>query len=376
MYDVIIIGAGSIGMATGYYLSKSGQSVALIDQYDPPHTNGSHHGETRLIRHAYGEGENYVPLALRSQQLWEQLATEANMEIFLKTGVLNIGTANSSFLENVIQSAKKYSLDVDILSASEINERWPGYQLAPDYTGCYEKDSGILFSEQAIKAYRQLAEQNGAHIFPNQNIQAIEPTANDVTVQLETKSLKAKQLLITAGHGTQLVTKLIDISLPLTPVRKTFSWFAADESTYHSHVFPAWTFNDEKSMFYGFPSLNQTGIKLGRHDGGHRVAPDESLAPFNTFKDDIDDPLTFVKTHFSTDIEHKEGKVCTYTNTPDGDFIIDRLAKYPNIIVACGFSGHGFKFSSGLGEALTQLITKNETEIDLSPFSLARFADN
>src|SRR5690625_3648713 len=142
MFDVIIIGAGSVGMATGYYLSKRGQSVALIDKYDPPHANGSHHGDTRLIRHAYGEGENYVPLVLRSQQLWEQLATNTNMEIFLKTGVLNVGTAESSFFENVIQSAEKYSLEIEILSASEINERWPGFQLTPEYRGCYENNSG------------------------------------------------------------------------------------------------------------------------------------------------------------------------------------------------------------------------------------------
>ena len=133
-----------MGMSAGYYLAKSGKTVALIDSNNPPHSNGSHHGETRIIRHAYGEGDIYVPLALRSQELWYELEQTSNRKLFHQTGVLNIGPKESPFLQNVIHSVKKYKLSAEVLTAQEINRRWPGYQL-PDYLfGCFETDSGVL----------------------------------------------------------------------------------------------------------------------------------------------------------------------------------------------------------------------------------------
>ncbi|QCS54880.1 FAD-dependent oxidoreductase [Priestia flexa] len=119
-YDVIVVGAGSMGMAAGYFLAKKGQRVLLIDAFDPPHTSGSHHGETRIIRYAYGEGEEYVPLALRAKELWEELEKESGRSFFLKTGVLSVGEETSSFIQTVISSAKIYSLPLEVLNAVEI----------------------------------------------------------------------------------------------------------------------------------------------------------------------------------------------------------------------------------------------------------------
>ena len=148
--DAIIIGAGSMGMAAGYYLARGNKKVVLIDPYDPPHAEGSHHGETRLIRHAYGEGENYVPMALRAQELWFELERESGRRLFHQTGVLNIGTPESDFLKNVRRSVEVHSLPADFLTAPEVNERWPGFQLSGELTACYEPNSGILMSEEAI----------------------------------------------------------------------------------------------------------------------------------------------------------------------------------------------------------------------------------
>lgn len=158
-YDVIIIGAGSMGMSAGYYLTEAGQTVALIDSDDPPHEEGSHHGETRLIRHAYGEGGNYVPLALHAQKLWEELDEKTEERIFLKTGVLNFGAKGNVFLETVQKSAEEYQLPLDVMTAEEINNRWPGFQLDADAVGYFERNSGVLFSENAVRAYRILAEK-------------------------------------------------------------------------------------------------------------------------------------------------------------------------------------------------------------------------
>ncbi|SFB02115.1 sarcosine oxidase [Lentibacillus halodurans] len=372
-YDVVIIGAGSMGMAAGYYLSKANKSVALIDKYDPPHSEASHHGESRLIRHAYGEGENYVPLALRSQELWQAMEKQAGTSVFLQTGVLNIGTEKSLFLKNVIQSAKTFSLPAVVLTSQQINERWPGYSLPGNLMGCFEKNSGILMSEKAINSFRKLAVRDGAEIYPNSKIQLIEANDNKVKVNLNDQVIEGNQLIITAGKGTNQVTAHLERKLPITPVRKTFSWFHSDENLYSPEVFPAWSFNDENSTYYGFPSLNHSGVKIGRHDGGHELRPNEKLEVFGTYSEDSEVTSSFAEKYFSQKAQHKEGKVCTYTNSPDGDFIIDRLPGYQNIMVACGFSGHGFKFSSAIGEVLSQMVLKNKPDIDISNFGLSRF---
>lgn len=372
-YDVVIIGAGSMGMSAGYYLSKANKSVALIDKYDPPHSEGSHHGESRLIRHAYGEGEKYVPLALRAQELWEAMEKEAGTEVFLKTGVLNIGTHNSPFLKNVIKSAKTFSLPVESLSSQQINERWPGYQLPEYLMGCFERNSGILMSEVAISSYRKLAAQYGAKIYPNSNIQSVEADDEGVKVKLNGGEIVGKQLILSAGKGTNQVASYLNRELPLSTVRKTFSWFHSDEKLYNPEVFPAWSFNDETSTFYGFPSLNHSGVKIGRHDGGHDILPNEELETFGSYPEDHDPESKIVEPYFAEKVQRKEGKVCTYTNSPDGDFIIDRLPGYQNILVACGFSGHGFKFSSAIGEVLSQMALKGKSDLDVSRFTLDRF---
>ncbi|MCK9906215.1 FAD-dependent oxidoreductase, partial [Frankia sp. Cpl3] len=136
--------------------------VLMIDAFDPPHVNGSHHGDTRIIRHAYGEGREYVPLALRAQELWGKLEQEAGISLFANTGVLNVGETGSSFIQEMIISAEQFSLPLEVLSAEEINRRWAGMSLADGLVGCYETTSGVLFSEECIRAYRKLATEKGA----------------------------------------------------------------------------------------------------------------------------------------------------------------------------------------------------------------------
>lgn len=150
-YDLIIIGSGSVGSAAGYYATQAGLKVLMIDAHLPPHSEGSHHGDTRLIRHAYGEGERYVPLVLRAQTLWDELAALTEERIFERTGIINTGPANSTFLATVEESAKAYRLDVERLDANGIMARWPEISVPDDYIGLFEANSGVLHSETAIK---------------------------------------------------------------------------------------------------------------------------------------------------------------------------------------------------------------------------------
>ncbi|MGK7379587.1 N-methyl-L-tryptophan oxidase [Planococcus sp. 1R117A] len=373
-YDVIIVGAGSMGMAAGYYLAKKGKRILLLDSYDPPHTEGSHHGDTRIIRHAYGEGESYVAMALRAQALWNELQELSDEKLFVNTGVINIAQPDSLFIQNVIKSGEKYSLNVEQLSAEEINQRWEGFQVPEGYIGCYELDSGVLMSENCIRAFKKEAIKHGAVLKAHTAVTSISIFDEHVQVATTDESFTADSLILTPGAAARKLLPLVGLELPLQELRNTFSWFETDESIYPANRFPAFTFELPTEMYYGFPSINGAGVKIGRHDGGRprdmRKPPEE----FGTHPQDQQDVSRFANRYMPKVGQHVSGQPCTYTNTPDEDFIIDKHPDYEHVILACGFSGHGFKFSSAVGEILSELATGNrQSALDISPFTINRF---
>ncbi|SET03865.1 sarcosine oxidase/N-methyl-L-tryptophan oxidase [Salinibacillus kushneri] len=372
-FHTMIVGAGSMGMAAGYYLAKQGQTVLLLDAYDPPHQNGSHHGETRIIRHAYGEGEHYVPLALRAQELWYELEKEAGMDLFLQTGVLNIGTKASSFIQEVQASSKKHHLPLETLSAEEISQKWEGLSLPDTYIGCLETTSGVLFSEKIIQSYRSLAEAYGATMKTNTNVIDIEVHTNSATIHTDTDTFEGDRLIVTAGPWSKQLGEKMNVSLPLKTTRKTFSWFDCKDHIYDAEKFPAFTFDIEQGTYYGFPSIEGSGVKMGRHDGGRDIQIGESLKPYGHYKEDRGDVSKILHSFFPHVSSQNVGKTCIYTMTPDGDFIIDHLPEHPHVTIACGFSGHGYKFSSAVGEILCKMSMNETIDFDLSPFSMKRF---
>ncbi|GIN90540.1 N-methyltryptophan oxidase [Siminovitchia terrae] len=374
-FEIIIVGAGSMGMAAGYFLASQGRKVLLIDAFDPPHTEGAHHGETRIIRHAYGEGENYVPMALRAQELWQDLEKKSNKKLFLQTGVLNVGDADSEFIQNVKKSAETYSLPVEVLTAAEMNERWSGFQFSNDYIGCFEKNSGVLMVEECVRAYRELAEKSGAVLRTNTSVTAIEASESSVIVKTDNETFTGEKLIVTAGRGSDPILSALGLELPLQSMRKTFSWFDSDEAIYRADVFPAFAVNypDSDELYYGFPSIDGAGVKIGRHDEGQPVKPGEALADYGTFPEDEQDVKSFAAKFMSQKLPLKLGKTCVYTNSSDSDFIIDRHPELNHVIFACGFSGHGFKFASAVGEILSQLAVDGKSEQDISDFSMDRF---
>ncbi|MDT3416439.1 MULTISPECIES: N-methyl-L-tryptophan oxidase [Bacillales] len=373
-YDAIVIGAGSMGMAAGYYLARQGVKTLLLDSGDPPHQWGSHHGDTRIIRYAYGEGRQYVPLALRAKELWAELAEETGKRLFVQTGVLSAGPADAPFLREVQESAAQYSLPLEVLDAGNVGQRWPGIRLPAEFLGCFEPTAGVLYSEECIRAYRNRALAAGAELRTGERVTGIQAKSDSVSVQTQTDTYSGSALLISAGAWSAGLLVSLGLSLPLTPTRKTVSWFAADEQLYSSDRFPAFLFTLADSMFYGFPSLDGAGVKIGRHDGGQPADPDQLDRTFGLYPSDEADTRSFLERYMPQAAGPlRQGKVCLYTYTPDEHFIIDRHPEYPHIVIAAGFSGHGFKFASAVGEAASQLITRGTSEIDLSLFRVTRF---
>ncbi|MEE6452289.1 N-methyl-L-tryptophan oxidase [Gottfriedia acidiceleris] len=373
-YDVIIVGAGAMGMAAGYYLSKGNQKILLIDSFDPPHSFGSHHGDTRIIRHAYGESRDYVPLALRAQKLWEELEQLSGKYLFSRTGVLCAGAAGSTFTNEVINSAKEFSLPLEIMDSKEINLRWPGLRLPEGFIGCLETSSGILFSEECVRAYKELYIEKGNSLLTNSPVMDIELGTNKTQVRTENAIYTTDKLVVCAGAWSGKILEMTGINLPVKPTRKTVAWFECDHHLYDSSLLPAFTIDLIDKHYYGFPSLNNSGLKIGRHDGGQTVDPDQFNREFGELIEDETDLRNFLSEYMPlANGRLVKGKTCLYTLTPDEHFIIDQHPEYKNVIIATGFSGHGFKFASVVGEIIADLVTNKKPTFDLSMFSLNRF---
>ena len=250
-YDLIIIGSGSVGAAAGYYARRAGLNVLMTDAHQPPHQEGSHHGSSRLIRHAYGEGEKYVPLVLRAQPLWDELAEISGEAVFERTGVINLGPASSAFLANVAASARAFQLEVEELDAQAVMQRWPEIRLPDDYRAIFEPASGVLRSELAVETWIRLAREAGCAQLFNCPVSAIHHHADGITIDTLDGEYHGKKLLVSAGTW---VTRLLP-DLPIQPVRKVFAWYQADGRYSSKNHFPAFTGElPNGDQYYGFPA--------------------------------------------------------------------------------------------------------------------------
>lgn len=378
-YDVIVAGAGSMGMAAGYYLARQGVKVLLVDAFDPPHDQGSHYGDTRIIRHAYGEGREYVPLALRSQVLWDELEKKTHHKIFMQSGAMGFGLkGNAPFIDEAVASGKEYNLDVEHFTGPELMAQFPGLQVPNDYEAFYEPNSGFLFSENCIQAYRELAEYHGAELSVNDPVQDIEAYDDSVKVNTEKgSSYTSDKLIISAGSWSGKLVSKVGLDLPLVPSRQPVAWFEANEALFNANTFPTLMVevpnSSTRAIYYGFPTFGGCGVKVGRHEYVDTVDPDTMNREFGSNKNDeghIREFLDQFMPEASGDL--KKGIICLYTRTPDGHFIIDKHPKHSHISIAAGFSGHGFKFASVVGEILSQLSISGETDHDISIFRLNR----
>jgi len=372
-YDVIVVGAGAMGMSTGYYLSKTNQKVLLIDAFDPPHSNGSHTGDTRIIRHANGEGAHYVPIALRAQELWNELQEQTDDVLFRKTGVVSFGNEESPFVQTALEAAKQYNIPTEVYSGKEMNEKWEGINPPGDFLAVYEPEAGVLHAGACIRAFRRLAIQNGVDLLVNNPVLDYEVNDDSVSVQTKLGTYTADKLVVTAGAWNRPLLEKSGLNIQLQSARRTVGWFKADETLYHSEVFPGFSVDMPEGVFYGFPSIDGEGVKLGEYYTGDDLDPEYINDEFGVYPRDEGDLRGFLE-DFMPQAAGKlnAGAVCMFTNTPDEDFIIDFHPRHSNVVLAAGFSGHGFKHSSAVGEILSQLVSDGESKLDISSFSVKR----
>ncbi|ALS26000.1 methyltryptophan oxidase [Paenibacillus sp. 32O-W] len=372
-YDVLIVGAGSMGMSAGYYLAREGVRTLLIDAFDPPHESGSHHGEPRLIRHAYTGGPVYIELALAADRLWQELEAAAEEKLLERSGVLNMADPALRAFDRRIADAEAAGVMIEHLSAAEVGRRWPGIRLPDDYEGMYEPDAGYLYSERCVAAYKRLALAEGAELLSHTPVIRLEATGAGVAAHTHQGAYYADRLIVTAGAWFPALEPFV--SLPIRPVRKTVGWFASREPLFEAGQFPGFTLASELGGFYGFPSIAGAGVKIGRHDGGLPWEPGQEVKPFGSQPEDEGDLRRALDAYMPLAAgKLNRGAVCKYELTPDRDFIIDRHPAYPHVWLAGGFSGHGFKFASVVGRLLADWIVRDDPGFDVRMFSASRFA--
>lgn len=373
-FDTIVVGVGGMGAQTCLRLAERGQRILGLERFDIPHSFGSSHGFNRIIRLAYFEHPGYVPLLRRAYELWRELERRAGEQLLFITGSMDIGPKGSPVIENSLASCHLHSLPHELLSATDVARRFPGYVLPQDYEAVYQGDGGFVASERAIVAAVNLAMELGAVV------RAREPMLNyesrpggGVRVTTSRATYEAGRLVLSSGswvgeHVPALAAKAI-------PERQVLGWFQPKRpEPFRLGAFPVSNLKCDLGHFYQFPVWHVPGFKIGlyHHLREHGNADHISREPTPADEAILREGLKRFFPDANGDCLAL--RACLFTNTPDEHFVIDGLPGNSDVVVASPCSGHGYKFASVMGEILADLAMGKTPLFDLSPFKLTRFA--
>lgn len=371
-FDVIVLGIGGVGSAVLDQLAQRGVRAMGIDRFHPPHDRGSTHGQTRVIRQAYFEHPDYVPLLGESYRLWHALEDRIGKQLYHEVGLIEVGPADGVVVPGVLRAAAEHNLSVQSMTAAEIRARWTGFSVPEDLVGVFEPGAGYLLVEECVEAHLAAAETAGATLMVDTAVQGWTATQREVRVQTDRGELAADRLVITAGAWASQM--LVDSNIPLTVLRKSLFWFATGSADYDVAAgFPVFLFELLQGVFYGFPKLDVRGVKIAEHSGGYTVrdplAVDRSIDPQEQRR--VVDVLSLCLPDVSPRVT--DHAVCLYTMSMDEHFIVDRHPVHSNVVFAAGLSGHGFKFAPALGRALADLAVDGTTTLPIEFLSRQRF---
>ncbi len=374
-FDSIIIGLGGFGSAAVYRAAKRGVRVLGLEQFGPAHELGSSHGETRIIRRAYFEHPDYVPLADRSYALWEDLERESARRLLRRTGLIIAGPRDGEAVAGTLRAARQHRLSVEDLSASEAAAQFPAFRFADEDRVVYEEDAGWLHVESCVRAHLEMAERSGAALQFDESVRSIESQGDTVRVVTDARVYDAATAIVASGAWSARL--LTDLQAPLVVRRKVQLWHPVRPEGLAWHAAsPGFLFEQPSGVFYGFPCLDGETVKVAEHSGGAAIE-DPSNIDRNLAAGDVAAVAAFVRRSLPhLDSSPRRHSVCMYTMSPDGHFIVDRHPDRQNVVVAAGFSGHGFKFTPVIGEALVDLAMHGRTEIPVGFLGLGRFRND
>ena len=375
-FDVIVLGVGAMGAAACWHLAQRGVRVLGVEQNGIPNSLGSSHGYSRAIRLAYFEHEDYVPLLKRAWQLWQDLEHVSGQTLLYKTGCLYLGPPDSELTRGSRQAAQTHGLPHQALSRETIADRFGQFNVPDDYVGLFETLGGTLRPELSIATMAGEALKHGAILHGNTTVTQWEASPGGITVQTAAgETYHTAHLVISGGAWS---SRLIDsLGVPLTVTRQVLGWVWPQMPSRFTlgAGFPTWAIEHGDEFHYGFPMLpDNPGFKIARHSPLGEITTPETVRRAATREDEETFRPALARFFPLADGPTLAVRTCLYTNSPDGHFILDRHPDHSNVTVACGFSGHGFKFAPVIGEALADLATSGTTDLPISFLGLERFA--
>jgi sarcosine oxidase len=375
-----------MGAATLYQLAKAGANVVGIDRFAPPHDQGSSHGDTRITRLAVGEGAAYIPFVRRSHVIWRELEAESGEALFEQCGVLVMTSSDAparhhgaeDFTGHTIELARRYGIDHEVLNASQIRARFPQFgPIRDDAIGYFEPEGGYVRPERCIAAQLNAARKLGATVITGAVVSSIQSEGGVVRVKTGDRTLVANKVISCAGMwSANLLGE--PFSALLKVCRQKLFWFKLEEPPVFPEVSPSFILShgpSETDICYGFPPIPG--------EGSMKIATEQYVAldSIDTLNRQVSDAevAEMYRSHLAGNFagvtpELVKASVCTYTVTPDYGFIIDDHPALANVTVVSACSGHGFKHSAGIGEAVAQRTLTGRSDVDLSAFSLSRFS--
>ena len=370
VWDTIVAGLGGMGSAAAYHLARRGGRVLGLDAFARGHDRGSSHGRSRIIREAYFESPDYVVLVRRAYRLWRELERESGRTLLRITGGLWMGAPDSDVVAGSLASARLHSLQHELLTAPEIERRFPQFRLPPSAAGVYEPNAGILDPEACVAAHLDLAARHGAELHHSEPVLRWSANAGGVRVETAQGIYAADRLIVTAGAWAGEL--LAELRLPLEVERVFVVHFEPDDpSRFAPDRCPLYLWRLNGGHFYGFPYLEGQGIKFGQHGAGEITKADRVRRSVT------DGEIEQVRAVLNrvlpgAGMRADRAVTCLYTNTPDGHFFVDRHPEHENVWIACGFCGHGFKFASVVGEIMADLAFSGATGYPIEFLSLRR----
>jgi len=373
-YDAIVAGLGGMGSAAAYHLAGRGKRVLGLERHTPAHDRGSSHGESRIIRQAYFEDPAYVPLLLRAYELWERLEEETGEVLMTLGGGLMIGPPDGALVSGSVASADEHGLPYEILEAPELKRRYPIFEPGPDVVALYEERAGFIRPEASVKAHLDRAASLGAELHFEERITSWETSPSGVRVETERGSYEAERLVVSAGAWAGEL--LGGLGLPLEVTRQILFWFrpVGGVEPYAPERVPIWIYEpDDGNMFYSFPAVDgASSVKAAFFRADGKPADPETIDR-KVHDEEVDFIRGYLARHVpSMNGEFVDAKTCMYTNTPDEHFVICTHPEHPQVSIAAGFSGHGYKFCSVVGEILADLTTEGKTDHPIGLFSPER----
>ncbi|MDQ4099309.1 MAG: N-methyl-L-tryptophan oxidase [Chloroflexota bacterium] len=370
--DVLVLGGGTMGTAAGWAVARRGHSVRVAEQFDHIHALGSHGGITRIFRHAYAEGADYVPWALRADDEWMGLQERTGESILHRVGCLDMSAPGYSWAQQAREAADAHSLGYDWIDGREIRRRFPAWNVPDDFAGCYTADAGYLLVEPALRAMATEMQEAGGMLQTHCRVNNWSVDGDGVRIESARGTFTADRLIVTGGAWN--IHLLTPLGLPLEVRRKPIFWFESERpQTITPDALPCWIAEYDDGNAYGLPQVEIAGAKAGMHSGGETADPEELDREVHPH--DLEAAIGPFMRRYMNGITGRliSSAVCMYTMTPDEDFVIDRHPEHSNVAFAAGFSGHGFKFAPVAGQHLADLVLDSSTEVR-PLFAMRRFA--